>query len=251
MKIIYLLIFSLFIATFANATMVSPNDNFNSGTLNTSLWSTSYDRTYGDYYTYAMTGAYYNPSGYNCGGTRLKTNYYLIGDFDATIDIFQISNTAHDYITFRFFNYDASPSRSSQSVDWGFAGRAYGWFPYNSWWWYYGDNGGVNMDPGTNTWYELRIQRIDDDVYTYYRSKGSQNWISQQNYMNFGTKAVYLTLVVGDGSNGTSPSAYIDNFAVTGYADTDPLASVQSIPEPGSFIAIVIGIIAFGIIRKK
>jgi len=241
-KFLFIILAMIFSSPFCIAVPVNPNDNFNSTTLDTSLWSVSYDTTYGPYYTYSLDGNYFISSGYNCGGTQLKTNYYLIGDFDAVIDVKFNNNTApYQYITFRFIKYDSNPypNSSSHGTDWGFAGSAYGWFPNNNWW-YYGD-GGVDANLGYSNWYQLRLQRVGNNAYAYYRTLGATSWTLQQSYLNFGTTAVYLTHTSGEGNNGQSPSSFADNFLVTGYADTDPNAN--PVPEPSVFLCFLLGIL--------
>ena len=233
----YFLCLILLLLTSTHAMYIAPGDNFNDNSLDTDLWQATPSGGFG----YSMTGDYAKLTGSGCGGTQLKTNYYFIGDFDAQIANYQTANAAY-YTTFRFFKAGFSPSTASHGSDWGYAGNVYSWFPESSTQsWSYSATGSTSYNLG-NQWFELRIQRIGNDINTYHRLLGDENWILQNSYSNFGSDAVYLSFIAGNGSSSSSTTAYIDNFSANGYTDTDPQAQIQSIPEASSIFLIIMGL---------
>lgn len=212
------------------------NDSFNSTLLNTTLWQTSYN---GSFSSYSVDGSKFVMTGSGCGGREIKTNYYFIGDFDAQIDGYRQSGSAH-YITFRFFKEGETHSSATHGTTWGLAGSIYSWFPHTTEWWCYSAPGATDYTV-VNQWVQFRIQRTGNDVYTYHRLLGEQNWVLQNTYTNFGSSGVFLNLIAGDGSSSGSTLAYADNFIATGYTDTNYLA-IATVPEPVSFFLLSFGL---------
>lgn len=223
--------------------VVNVNDSFNGPSLNTALWQTSYN---GSFSSYSVNGNF-AMSGSGCGGRELKTNYYFIGDFDAQIDAYRQSGSAH-YITFRFFKEGATHSSSTHGSTWGLAGSIYSWFPNTTEWWCYSASGAADYTV-VNQWLQFRIQRTGNNIYTYHRLLGEQNWVLQNTYSNFGSSGVFLNLVAGDGSSGGNTVAYADNFLATGYTDTNYLATAY-VPEPVSCFLLILGLCCIVLIKK-
>ncbi len=244
-KILSIITIFVMSCNFVAAITINPiNDSFSSTTLNSTLWTVYASANYG----YSLNGTQMSLTGSGCGGTELRSNYYLIGDFDTQIDAYRSTSGAGAYYTtFRFFKYGVTNEPSTHGTTWGYAGNIYSWFPQGSAGWSYSASGSTSYQVG-NQWHQLRIQRVGNDIFTYNRLVGSPSWTLQNSYLNFGSNAVFLSFIAGDGSSGTSNLAYADNFVGTGYADTNALAT-PSIPEPASLFLLSLSILF--IFKKK
>ena len=230
------------------ATITNPSDDFSSPTLDTNLWIAStggisipsQPQGARDIYHEIYDGSFriYRSGGSVAGGAQLKTNYYFSGDFDATVEMLEIEGGAL-FASFRFFTYGETVNPGDIGTKWGYAGDGYGWFPESTWYYSGSDDctGGIV--------YEYRITRIGDDIYTYYREKGTAEWGSPQNsYIDFGTAPVYLAIVGGDNNSGAIDRR-IDNYSVIGIASGAVIGDSNAIPEPATLILMALALIKF------
>ena len=227
--------------------LLNPSDDFSGTSIDPTMWtlcaSSAVTRQVNNY----ITG--------NAPHAEIRTNFAFEGDFDAQIDAAaynssQYHYTSYVFASFRFYTYKFFPTEESVTDsygnDWGFAGSNYGrFYPSDSTSVYFSSIPDTSNHTKINTWFQFRIQRIDDDIYTYYRELGSQNWILQHTYLNFGTDPLMLALNIGEWMGGHAFYGYFDNFTATGFATSDP----ATVPEPLSILCLALSI--FGLYKRN
>ncbi len=241
------------------ASQVNPNTDFDSP-IDTDLWTVKNStidepiHNQNKDVTLSLESGAFKYYGNGSSGGALQSDFYYIGDFDATVDVYTPETvTTYLYFNLCFFNYGVtivpkSPDQGGNyGVDWGLAGTVYGWFLSSPNWLYSSyitDHNSRSVY--SQEWYQLRVQRVGDDIFTYYKFLNDDEWILQHTYEDFGAQAVYVEVHLGTGTNVYS-SLYVDNFVSYGYADTDPLSVPAAIPEPITIISLVASIVALKI----
>ncbi len=225
--------------------LLNPSDDFSGTSIDSTMWTICPNTSLNQAANY-FTG--------NGGHAEIRTNFAFIGNFDAQITA--VTHNAYSqyfynavYASFHFYKYPISPSEN-YTLDlygsaWGFSGSNHGWFyPSDTSPGWYSVGGETTDYTSINTWIQYRIQRVDDDIYTYYRNLGNQDWTLQHTYLDFGTDPLILALHLGQSSGGSAFTGTIDNFITTGFATSDP----ATVPEPLSILCLSLSMI--GLYKK-
>jgi len=228
-------------------TVYQITDDFDGPYLDSTYWS----ETFHDYSLNLQTNAYdgtmageyiadHASTFVGAGELHLYSNFVLKDDFDATLTLKQNrSGNSLLFTIFGFYKDGVNIDWADSGITWGFVGESYGvifdethttpldWHSYN----------GNDFELPNDVWYQFRIKRTNDDINTYHRQVGSETWILQNTYDNFGTEDLYLAFDSGSGSTtGNTLSVNIDQFTVQGEVYGDLI--VKPIPEPLSIVLI-------------
>jgi len=241
--------------------VTNPNEYFNGPYLNELYWTDYIFNWSSNFTTNAsdgtMAGLYKvgGPGGGHASGAgsvELMSKYYFTGDFNTVVDVIHNRETTVASlmkINFMFYKYGVPLDIGDHGITYGFAGDDGGYFwdenHENVVW---GVFGGTGVTIPNDVWYQFRIERILDDITTYYRPLGDETWYTQNTYTDFGTDPIFISFECASGRTvGHKLWVDLDKITATGVAEV-PEYTGSEIPEPAT---VILFCLAFaGLVRK-